>query len=270
MLPFWRRRVGSFAEERQRLRLCESRDLGVVEIPVERITGSVGRWQDFDRQFRLVNPATTQRLQGIRKALEAGAFLPPIHVYKVGDHYFVADGNHRVSAAKEMGMAYLDAHVQEFFPAGDDDPAAAVFWRERSDFEALTGMGEVEFTQAGSYRLLLNRMRDFQKEEQVRLNWEISLPEAARAWQEGVADPLRRLAVTDQLHKELPDRTYDDIILYLVEEQIGNLRAVQPGLTYREAVAQVEKAPGQSLGDRLRLLFQDLADAARHLLDGGN
>lgn len=42
-----------------------------------------------------------------------GASLPPIEVYQVGDVYFVLDGNHRVSIARQEGVEFIDAHVIE-------------------------------------------------------------------------------------------------------------------------------------------------------------
>ena len=42
-----------------------------------------------------------------------GAPIPPISVYRVGDRHFVDDGHHRVSVARSLGMAAIDAEVTE-------------------------------------------------------------------------------------------------------------------------------------------------------------
>ncbi|MBL8051150.1 MAG: ParB N-terminal domain-containing protein, partial [Anaerolineales bacterium] len=39
--------------------------------------------------------------------------LPPIVLYKVGEIYFVVDGHHRVSVAREQGQEYIEAEVRE-------------------------------------------------------------------------------------------------------------------------------------------------------------
>src|SRR5438045_9127127 len=39
--------------------------------------------------------------------------FPPIDVYKVGDVYFVIDGNHRVSVARQLGAKTIEAYVTE-------------------------------------------------------------------------------------------------------------------------------------------------------------
>jgi hypothetical protein len=43
-----------------------------------------------------------------------GVTLPPVELYKVGDAYFVKDGNHRISVARQHGLRYIDAVVTEF------------------------------------------------------------------------------------------------------------------------------------------------------------
>ena len=41
--------------------------------------------------------------------------LPPVDLIKIGDDYFVRDGNHRVSVARVRGQEYIDAFVTEIF-----------------------------------------------------------------------------------------------------------------------------------------------------------
>ena len=36
---------------------------------------------------------------------------PPIEVYKIGEIYFVKDGNHRVSVARQLGVRYVDREI---------------------------------------------------------------------------------------------------------------------------------------------------------------
>jgi hypothetical protein len=35
-------------------------------------------------------------------------------VHKVGDHYYVEDGHHRVSVARALGIAFIQAKVWEY------------------------------------------------------------------------------------------------------------------------------------------------------------
>ena len=83
------------------------------DIPLDAIIGSVGRCSDFTRTF-------LPRLDGDRERwarVELGASslrgLPPIEVYQIGDAYFVQDGNHRVSIARQAGATSIQAYVIE-------------------------------------------------------------------------------------------------------------------------------------------------------------
>jgi hypothetical protein len=54
-----------------------------------------------------------ERWMKIDSAWRRGEYLPPIELYKIGDVYFVVDGNHRVSVAHVQGQEYIDAEVTE-------------------------------------------------------------------------------------------------------------------------------------------------------------
>lgn len=47
-------------------------------------------------------------------AFREGRALPPVALYKVGEEYFVMDGNHRVSVAHYRGAVAVDAVVTKF------------------------------------------------------------------------------------------------------------------------------------------------------------
>jgi hypothetical protein len=86
---------------------------GIREIPIEKIDGTLepSRATQFDRGFRPAGPART-RWQSVWLAEERGEVLPPILVVRVGDHYAVRDGHHRVSVAKARGAVAIDAAVE--------------------------------------------------------------------------------------------------------------------------------------------------------------
>jgi len=106
-------RLLSFKEVTRRKRLLGQRSLGVMTVAVEYIVGSVGRADDFDASFLPRNEHVLERWRRIDRAWRAGEYLPPIELYKVGDQYFVVDGNHRVSVAHAQGQDYIDADVTE-------------------------------------------------------------------------------------------------------------------------------------------------------------
>jgi hypothetical protein len=111
-----------FDEARNRLRVSGRAYLGVREIPLDRIVGSVDRSDDFDRDFRPRRRLSRERLASLRSAARAGG-LPAIQVFEVGGAYFVEDGHHRVALAREQRADFIDAEVtrlQTTYEVGPD------------------------------------------------------------------------------------------------------------------------------------------------------
>lgn len=89
-------------------------DLGVQEIALESIVGTVSRRRDeFDRLFRPRSRRLQARWQRIATARRRGHPMPPIDVYRIGDLHFVQDGHHRVSVARANGDTTIDANVRQ-------------------------------------------------------------------------------------------------------------------------------------------------------------
>ena len=83
-------------------------------VEVEKIVGSVGRSDDFDACFLPVRSNVSSRWERVDRAFQRGEELPPVSLYKMGDAYFVNDGNHRVSVARFHGVESIDAEVVTF------------------------------------------------------------------------------------------------------------------------------------------------------------
>jgi hypothetical protein len=116
---FLRREPGSneplsFEQVRGELGAAGQAHLGMRSVTVSKIVGSVGRRGDFDGAFLPKKWHLRERLQGINRMLLQGGAFPPISLYKIGDAYFVLDGNHRVSVASYHGIERIDAEVIEF------------------------------------------------------------------------------------------------------------------------------------------------------------
>jgi hypothetical protein len=91
---------------------------GVQTIALEQIVGSEGRAEDFDRRFLPRSTYLRERWSSVALAMSEGKRLPPIQVYKLGEHYFVCDGNHRVSVARHRGQEQIEANVTELLTEG--------------------------------------------------------------------------------------------------------------------------------------------------------
>ena len=91
---------------------------GMRVVDPAKIVGSVGRRKDFDHRFMPLRRAAAERWRRVDLAFHKGEVLPPVSLYKLGDDYFVEDGNHRVSVARFHGAEWIDADVTELRPAG--------------------------------------------------------------------------------------------------------------------------------------------------------
>jgi len=91
------------------------RRLGLREVEVSKIVGSVGRHDAFDRGFMPTKASVAERWKRVDRAFHRGLELPAVRLYKIGDSYFVEDGNHRVSVARYQGVETIEADVTEFF-----------------------------------------------------------------------------------------------------------------------------------------------------------
>jgi hypothetical protein len=94
--------------------LAERRDLGVLDIPLESLCGTVEEIKAtrFDRDFRPDREAA-EHWTRLWLAQTHGAVMPPISVYRVDGRHYVRDGHHRVSVARDLGAATIEAEVVE-------------------------------------------------------------------------------------------------------------------------------------------------------------
>ena len=96
------------------------------------------------------------------------AAFPPITVYQVGEAYFVLDGNHRVSVARQAGATHIPAYVTEIETpvplTPDARPDELICQAKQADFLVETGLGETRpstdfgVTAPGQYRVLLEQI----------------------------------------------------------------------------------------------------------------
>ncbi len=246
-----RNTVESFDQRQSEEHLVESTDLGLRIVEVKDIVGSVNRWQDLDSHFRLKlhSKGAQERFDNIKRAMEQGEVFPPVELYKIREKYYIVDGNHRVSAAKQVGQTYIDAHVTEYLPAGDNQEH--LLWRERSSFERKTGLSGIEFRELGLYGNLLIQIEQFRQEESTEIEQRVTLQEAAKHWYYEIYTP-----VVDQIHKEgllneFTNRTEADLFLYATYHKMAKSRLTKDKVTYREVLLDFHPTPHKSLREKI-------------------
>ena len=203
--------------------------LGLKQIETSKIIGSVNRYQDFDRAFLPRQMHTRARWESVNSAYFKDIILPPIEVYKVSDAYFVKDGNHRVSVARERGQAYMDAYVIEIEVSGTINENTnindIVLTHEYADFlsrskldRAVPGV-DFHFSIPGQYDRLLQHIsvhRWYMGEKKKR---PISDEEAALGWYTEVYQPLVKIIRKHGILTKFPQRTETDLYLWIIEHR---------------------------------------------------
>lgn len=92
--------------------------VGLRTIPLNQIVGSEGRAHEFDRAFFPRQDYSKERWVNIDVAYHQKKNLPPVELLKMGEVYFVRDGNHRISVARVHGQEFIEADVSEIITTG--------------------------------------------------------------------------------------------------------------------------------------------------------
>ena len=216
----------SFDEVKGALGAISQVYLGLREVPVSKIVGSVGRHRDFDRAFLPSKPDLGTRWRRIDEIMHRAEELPPVSLYKIGDAYFVQDGNHRVSVARQQGVEMIDAEVIELrtrVPVNSALTARDLLHKlehrhllERLPIDRVLPEIKVEFSDVADYR----RLATYIEAHGFRVTqlWRryVSPEEVLRDWYEYGYCPISEMIREDRILDAFPDRTELDLYLWIV------------------------------------------------------
>lgn len=256
-------------EVRRRLPIKGQRELGAQPVPLDKIVGSEGRYRDFDRAFLPRREHTRSRWMSIDVAHYHDVPLPPVALYKIGDVYFVRDGNHRVSVARERGQEFIDAYVTELetpvplTPESDMEDVLRkqeyALFLEETQLKRLRPDADIRLTLPGQYATLLEHIsvhRWYLGEGQSR---EVPYEEAVASWYDNVYMPLVRIIREHGIVKEFPRRTEADLYLWIIEHQ-WYLREERGDMPMEEAAEKFaeerSERPLQKVRQALRKLMR--------------
>ncbi len=203
------KRAKCFAEEAARLGNYTTLDAGPRVIELRRVTGTVNKCGQLDRDFRLIRRRRDRRERFRRMQLDNAALhltsLPPIDVYLLAGEYYVIDGNRRVAAAKLQGLEYLDAHVVECLPLADREELQGAVTRRR--FEQETGLKSLVLSFERGYTTLLQEVNDFLPEGGAAATSQ----DRARAWYSRALLPACELIRRSPLPAAFPQAREADL-----------------------------------------------------------
>ena len=216
----------SYDDVAKKLRLQSRTERGLKNIPLDAIVGSVGRYTDFTRTFLPLQDSDRERWASVKAAMVTGAGLPPIEVYQVGDVYFVLDGNHRVSIARQEGLKSIEAYVTEFRTDVKLTPetkldeiiikAEYIEFLEKTDLAQARPNVDLSVTIPGQYEKLMEQIDVCKYMDE---NETLTLQDAAANWYDTLYIPLAEAIRDRELLQWFPGRTITDLYIWISENR---------------------------------------------------
>lgn len=229
-----------FDEVRKILKVQGSIDRGLRNIPLDAIVGSVNRYQDFTRDFLPLRNINPQRWARVEVLANGSIGLPPIDVYQIGKVFFVIDGNHRVSVARQMGAKSIQGYVREVptqIELTPDDTMSDVLLKgeytnflEKTRLAQLRPGADLRLTEAGQYCILEDHISVHRYFMGIDLNRPVSEKEAATHWFDTIYLPVIEIIRNKGLQRDFPNRTEADLYLWIAEHRYYLEEALQTPL----------------------------------------
>ncbi|QIN80388.1 transcriptional regulator [Rubrobacter marinus] len=219
----------SFEEVRSVIGAVQQHYAGMRVVPVSKIVGSVGRHRDFDRSFLPARASVAGRWKKIDQAMMRAEELPPVSLYKIGDAYFVRDGNHRVSVARRQGIEMIDAEVTELksrVPVDENLTVRDLLHKleqrrflERLPMDRVLPEIELRFSDAADYGTLATYI----EAHGFRLSqlWRryVSHEEVLRDWYEYSYRPISAMIREERVLDAFPGRTELDLYAWIIRHR---------------------------------------------------
>jgi hypothetical protein len=219
----------SYDEIKEKLHIGGPVYRGVKTIRVEQIVGSLNRYHEFDDAFLPMDDQLASRWQSVDQAFYQDINLPPVVLYKVGEIYFVVDGHHRVSVAREQGQEFIDAEVRECYTRVNITPNIKtedleilhdkVNFLERTKFDDLYPGVSIKLTIPDGFDRMLEHIAVHRYFMGLEQKHHIDEDEAVRHWYETVYTPIIKVIHESNILKEFPDKTEGDLYLWVLDHQ---------------------------------------------------
>jgi len=219
----------SYDEIKEKLHIGGPIYRGVQTVHVDQIAGSLNRYHEFDRVFMPATDQLADRWQSVNRAFYQEISLPPVVLYKVGQVYFVVDGHHRVSVAREQGQIYIEADVREcstrvnitadIKPEDLEILGDKVRFLERTSLDRLIPDANVKLTIPDGFERMLEHIAVHRYFMGLDLKRDISEEEAIRHWYEIVYLPVVSVIRDTDILKEFPGKTEGDLYLWVLDHQ---------------------------------------------------
>ena len=256
----------SFTEIQKEENAYNSVNLGIKEIPLDKIVGSVEKYSYFDKNFVPKNDIVKQRWINIYVGYMMDSMLPPVILYKIKDDYYVYDGNHRVSVAKFLNFASIEAEVEEFLPTKDTKDK--VIYQEHMFFEKETGIEEIILSEPIKYKYLREEIESYTDLLNKRRNGNFSLREGAEKWYKEVFLPIKGLLEENNIAKS-QKKNISDIFMFLLDHKyyLSKNEGKNKGYLYStiDFINLVKTNENRNLHDMCQIETQEAVEKYRKL-----
>ena len=231
----------SYDEIKEKLHIGGPIYRGVQTVLVEQIAGSLNRYHEFDRVFLPASDKLATRWQSVNRAFYQEISLPPVVLYKVGQVYFVVDGHHRVSVAREQGQIYIEAEVRECATRVNLTPdlrledleilGTKVKFLERTSLDSLRPDASIKVTIPDGFERMLEHIAVHRYFMGIDWKRDISEEEAVTPWYDTVYVPVVHVIRDTNILKDFPGKTEGDLYLWALDHQrflVDEGKALQP------------------------------------------
>ena len=223
------RHLVPYHEVRQRVSPDGESYRGLQTVPLSQIVGSMDRFQEFNREFFPRRRFTAGRWQNVDRAYYQDIQLPPVQLYKVGDVYFVKDGNHRISVARERGQEFIDAEVIEGHVRAPLSPSMAanelLLQAEYAEFLRRTNLDrqrpdhDIRPSALGRYDEIWEHIQGHRRWLAAIRHAPVSDDEAVADWYDYTDCPIIEVARKCWLTERFPEWTEADIYLWVIRHR---------------------------------------------------
>ena len=244
---------------------------GMKVVSIDKIIGSEGRYKDFSKAFLPKKEHLRNRWENIDRAHLTDVILPPISLFKIGDVYFVRDGNHRVSVAKMQGIYSIDAEVVELTTEIKIEPQMtksdlreSVIQYERkqmlknSQLDQMLDMKNIRFTSLGRYDEMLRHIQGHKYFINQEIKKEITMKEASISWYEKVYCPIIEIIKSENMLSRFPGRTESDIYIWTIKHWDGLKWKYGQEYPLDEAVKEYSQIYGKNVFQQISDFFKKM------------
>ena len=203
--------------------------------------------------------------------MTSGTGLPPVDLYKVGELYFVRDGNHRVSVTRQLGVPTIEAYVTEVqtrVPLEKTDNPDEIIVKARyaaflrqTNLDDLRPDADLAMTLPGYYRLLLEHIEVHRYFMGIDFERDISYEEAVIHWYDVVYRPVIQLSHELGVLRYFPSRTETDLYALVAEHRQEIEQALGWDVAAPELIIDLVESKSPRPEKRLDRVTEKLYDA---------